>query len=183
MLSSNPSRQQGMTLLESLVSIAILAVAVLGMLGVQLRLLAETQTGVRRGQAVRLIEDFSERIKTNPGGYSQLGAYVSDFTATVPQPTVNCSTTDCLPEELALWDLAKWKTNVAQILPLGQANLFLSTDEATSSNRRQLGIIVAWKKNEASDSDDYKTPFLPSAVVKGIECPATHLCHLVYVQP
>lgn len=86
MLSSNRSRQRGITLLESLVSIAILAVAVLGMLGVQLRLLAETQTGVRRGQAVRLIEDFSERIKTNPGSYSQIGAYVSDFTATVPNP-------------------------------------------------------------------------------------------------
>lgn len=63
------SHQAGVGLLESLVAVSILALAVLGMLGVQLRTLAEIQASVRRAQSVRLIEDFAERIKTHPRSF------------------------------------------------------------------------------------------------------------------
>ena len=68
---ANPApaqRQRGITLIESLVAIVIMALGILGILGVQMRTLADTQTGVRRAQAVRLIEDLSERIQVSPTG-------------------------------------------------------------------------------------------------------------------
>lgn len=81
-------RQQGLTLLESLVAIVVLALGVLGMLGVQMRTLAETQTGVRRAQAVRLIEDLSERIKSNPRGWTSWKTTSPTGTPPLPpQPT------------------------------------------------------------------------------------------------
>ena len=52
---ANPApaqRQRGITLIESLVAIVIMALGILGILGVQMRTLADTQTGVRRAQAV-----------------------------------------------------------------------------------------------------------------------------------
>ena len=63
--TSNPS-QRGITLIESLVAIVIAALGILGILGMQMRTLTDTQTSVRRAQAIRLIDDLSERIKVCP---------------------------------------------------------------------------------------------------------------------
>jgi type IV pilus assembly protein PilV len=182
--SGRASAQQGITLLESLIALLILAIAVLGMLGVQLRTLAETQTGVRRAQAVRLIEDLAERIKSNPGGYSQLSAYVSNWTD-LPAD-IDCAGATCTPAQLAQWDLLQWKRTVKQVLPSGEANLFQSTDE-TGANRRQLGVMVGWRANEKSDAKtnatDYAHAFVPTNSASTVNCNAGKICHLVYVQP
>ncbi|MEO8248502.1 MAG: type IV pilus modification protein PilV [Burkholderiales bacterium] len=178
-------RQRGVTLLESLVSIVILAVAVLGMLGVQLRTLAETQTTVRRAQAIRLIEDFGERLKSSAGpNPPPLGNYVSDW-ATVPTGATNCGTGACTPAQLATWDVQEWKRSLGNTLPNAQASIFLSTAEnGDPGNRRQLGVIVGWRANErtgAAATPDYVTP-LNASTNSPVVCPAGLICHLVYVQ-
>lgn len=52
-------RQRGISLIESLVAIVVMALGILGILGVQMRTLTDTSTTVRRAQAIRLIEDLS----------------------------------------------------------------------------------------------------------------------------
>lgn len=175
--------ERGITLLESLVSILILAVAVLGMLGVQLRTLSETQTTVRRAQAVRLIEDLAERIKTNPGDFKQLTAYVSGWSS-LPSGT-NCQSANCSSTQLAAWDVQQWKRSLINTLPNAQANIFLSTDEAADTgNRRQLGVMVGWRVNERSvtDANNYLNAF-DASTGSPVTCPTGLICHLVYVQP
>lgn len=175
--------QGGMTLLESLAALVVLAVAVLGMLGVQLRTLADTQTGVRRAQAVRLIEDFAERIKTNPGGFSQLPNYVADWN-TIPAAS-SCITASCDAAALAAWDIRSWKQSVAETLPVGKAFVFESTDETTVGLKRQLGVMVGWRANER-DTDAasaYVAPFAINGAAAAVSCPASLICRLVYVQP
>ncbi|MFT4267063.1 MAG: type IV pilus modification protein PilV [Xenophilus sp.] len=167
--------QRGITLLESLAALLVLAVAVLGMLGAQVRTLAETQTGVRRAQAVRLIEDLAERIKSNPGGFGQLVSYVADWD-TVP-PAADCSALDCSPDQLARWDVRQWKLNVAQTLPSGEAHVFESADE-TAENRRQLGVMVGWQAGAGGTAS-----LQPTGAAAGAACREGRLCHLVYVQP
>lgn len=182
------SHQRGITLLESLVSIVILAVGVLGLLGVQMRTLAETQTSVRRAQAVRLIEDLSERLKSNPAGFRNLADYVapwSDMGGTAPAADA-CIAAACTSKKLAERDVWEWKTNVQQMLPMGDAMVFLSPDE-DASNQRQLGVMIGWRKNEKGDGSDsaYTTPLEMPAVAGVAEaaCPDNLICHLVYVQP
>ena len=51
MLKKN-NLQRGVSLIESLVAIVVTALGILGILGVQMRTLADTQTGVRRAQAI-----------------------------------------------------------------------------------------------------------------------------------
>lgn len=58
--------QQGITLLESLIAIIVIALGVLGILGMQMRTLNNTQNSLYRTQAIRLIDDLSERIAANP---------------------------------------------------------------------------------------------------------------------
>lgn len=176
-------RQDGIALLESLVSILILAIAVLGMLSVQLRTLAETQTSVRRAQSVRLIEDFAERIKTNPGGFRQLRHYVAGWDETPAAP--DCRHTACDPETLARWDVARWKQAVAQTLPLGRAAIFESpSGEASPGLQRQLSVMVAWRANEDAAWDKARAvPLLPDTLGLAMDCPADLICHLAHVQP
>ncbi|MBO9650318.1 MAG: type IV pilus modification protein PilV [Variovorax sp.] len=180
--TSRRSRQSGITLLESLTALLILALAVLGMLAVQLRTLSDTQTGVRRAQAVRLIEDLAERIKSNPEGFGQLASYTSDWSH-APTASHDCMTNACNATQLADWDLATWKDAVAETLPLGQAHVFKSTDENAQEFRRQLGVMVAWRANERKNDDALASPLQPDTDAAGVTCPANQICHLVYVQP
>ena len=50
-----PSRQsiRGITLLESLVAILVIALGIFSVLGIQLRTLSDAQAGIRRSQALR----------------------------------------------------------------------------------------------------------------------------------
>ncbi|HRN05700.1 MAG TPA: prepilin-type N-terminal cleavage/methylation domain-containing protein, partial [Ottowia sp.] len=54
MTSSSRAAQRGVTLIESLVALVVVAVALFGILGIQMRTLVDTQSGVRRAQAIRL---------------------------------------------------------------------------------------------------------------------------------
>jgi type IV pilus assembly protein PilV len=168
--------QRGITLIESLAALMILSLAVLGLLAVQVRVLAQTQTSVRRGQAVRLIEDFAERIKSNPGGAAQLPRYVADWD-TMPAAPADCRQRPCLPDDLAQWDLATWKRNLATALPLGKATVF------AAPGGRQLGVVIGWRANEGAGGA------APGAVLNtdisqtGITCPEGLICHLAYVEP
>jgi len=173
-------------LLESLVSILVLAAGVLALVSVQIRTMAETQTSVRRAQALRAIEDLAERIKANPGGFGQLraGNYSSGWNVDTASTDDGCSSQACSAGELARSDLMRWKSNLAEILPMGKASVFTSTDEsADAANGRQMGVMVGWRANERAHAGDdtFSTAFRVNAA--GTECPEGLICHLVYVQP
>lgn len=190
------ARQRGISLLESMISIVLVALGVLGILGVQLRTLSDTQTAVRRAQAIRLIEDLSERMRTNPRSLSP--AVLSHYqvgwglvSGTVP----DCSS-GCGPIDMARADVAAWKQAVATTLPFGDATIFSVTDAASIDNTRaQLGVMLSWRENErqregdtATDAEAYKAPFVLSAVATGVEgvsvsCPVNRTCHLQHLQP
>lgn len=172
--------QKGFSLIESLVSIVIMALGILGIVGVQMRTLADTQTGVRRAQAIRLVEDLSERAKVNPNALANIAQYVKGFGAP-GAPPVNCKSGVCNSEQLAQYDIAVWKQAVADTLPLGDAAVFLSADEATPANRRQLGIMISWRENESDAAA--AAVFTPDNTgAAGISCPPNRICHLQYIQ-
>ena len=190
-----PSRlQRGISLIESLVAIVVMALGILGILGVQMRTLADTQTGVRRVQAIRLIEDLSERMKTNPNALANINNYVSDFS---DEPTPGDCSDGCSHSDQATYDLALWKQAVKAQLPLGKANVFLAAGETDDTNRRQLGVMLAWRENErdlTDMSDAEKAAYKESIdatkiLVEGefkdgagdTVCPDNHTCHLQYL--
>lgn len=183
-------KQRGITLVESLVAIVVMALGVLGILGTQMRTLADTQTGVRRAQAVRLIEDLSERIRVNPTGQSQLANYViGSAEPAAPPGTVelaalrtlqnSCTTSACTGAQLAARDRALWLATVQQTLPQGHAQVFLVVGE-NAVDRRQLGVMVSWRENEKAKVD---VPQASSALSGGVKCPANRSCHVQFIQP
>ena len=176
--------QRGITLLESLVAIVVKALGILGILGVQMRTLSDTQTGVRRAQAIRLIEDMGERMKANPSALANLSSYVSNFAAS---PTVPSCASGCTAANLATYDVAVWKRTVRESLPLGKASIFVAPGEA-DGNRRQLGVIVAWRENERDGMSTTDKAAINATLTAGAgtdtatnACPADHTCHLQYI--
>ncbi len=189
-----PSRlQRGISLIESLVAIVVMALGILGILGVQMRTLTDTQTTVYRAQAIRLIEDLSERMKTNPNALANINNYVSDFS---DEPTPGDCSDGCSHSDQAAYDLALWKQAIKTQLPLGKASVFLAAGETDDANRRQLGVMVAWRENERNLSDEEKAAYknsidatkvlnddgeLVAGVDDGNACPSDHTCHLQYL--
>ena len=190
--ASKPS-QRGITLIESLVALVVAALGILGIIGIQMRTLTDTQTSVRRAQAIRLIEDLGERMKVNPNALMILSDYTSGWTASPPTAPAakNCSSVACSAGELAAYDLAEWKRAVQRALPLGDANVFLAPGEdATATNRRQLGVMVSWRENERDDSAAYNDQIDVTKIIDGatfregggtVVCPPNRTCHLQYI--
>ena len=198
--------QRGITLLESMIAIIVAALGILGILGVQMRTLTDTQTSMRRAQAIRLIEDLSERMKVNPNALSGISTYVADWTTTPPtaEASKKCEeSTTCTQAELATYDLTEWKRLVERSLPLGNAATFLALADGASSNltnRRQLGVLIRWRENERSDFAEstsgnaakkaYRDATNTGASIKSdgtisekdpTSCPANFTCHLQYI--
>ena len=187
--SRQPSKfQRGISLIESLVAMVVVALGILGILGVQMRTLTDTSTTVRRAQAIRLIEDLGERMKTNPNALGNLSAYVSAFNV---EPTVGSCTSGCDSAQLAAYDLAVWKKAIKASLPLGRASVFVPPAESGAGVQgRQLGVVIAWRENEAEgrktdDIDNTKVRQTDGTFVAGTSaasaCPADFTCHLQYI--
>lgn len=177
-------QQSGFSLIESLVAIVIMALGILGILGVQMRTLADTQNGVRRAQAIRLIENLSERIKVNPNSLS--AAVLASYQVSAPGPmaTPPACTTACTPAQLAQHDIANWKQLVINGLPAGDAVVFAADDETDVNNRRQLGVLISWQQKERETTAAYTAPFTTAntGAISNVSCPANRICHLQYIQ-
>lgn len=187
--STKSHRQRGITLLESLVALLISALGILGIVSMQMRTLADTQTTVRRAQAIRLIEDLSERMRVNPNALTQIESYVSGFDEydndDGPPDDNFCADDGCSPTEQAAYDIWVWKQSVKN-LPLGQASIFLAPGETDADNRRQLGIIISWRENERSDADEDFRDAINAINSAGDTdddnaCPEDRICHLQYI--
>ena len=183
--------QRGISLIESLVAIVVMALGILGILGVQMRTLADTQTGVRRAHAIRLIEDLSERIKSQPNALGNLGSYTRTWdSAGALDTTIDCKTNACTPAKVATYDLNRWMESVRAAMPLGDAAVFLPKDNS-ATDPRQLGVMISWRESEAKgktadDTDNKKAVFTVStknAADESIACPADRICHLQFISP
>ena len=184
-------RQHGISLIESLVAIVVMALGILGILGVQMRTLTDTSTTVRRAQAIRLIEDLSERMRVSPNALLSIKDYESGYDKKGSAMTASdCANTACTPAQQAKYDLKQWKTTVEQTLPGGLASIFLAPGETVDTNRRQLGVIIAWRENEREGTktdaiDASKFRATDGTFAAGTDtanaCPTDKTCHLQYL--
>lgn len=174
------SVQRGISLLESLIALVVLALGIMGLAGVQTRMLVETRTANYRAVAVGLIDDLNNRMLLNrntalANGYAL--AWADGATA-----AQDCMGNQCNGAQLAQSDLQQWRASLAAALPRGQASVFLSPNDP-----RQIGIAIAWAANESkaadADTTKYNSPFTVTAAVNGVDCPANSICHFAYVQP
>ncbi len=173
--------QRGLSLIESLIALVVLAVGVMGLAGLQARMLVESRTANHRAVAIGFIDDLSNRMLLNRDAAlakSYEWAWAGDVKSI--KPPVNCAAAQCTGANLALSDLKSWLEALQAALPNANANVFQSTTDA-----RQIGIAVAWSANERNKDVDYNKPFEVIKDKKGLgtKCPDDFICHVVYIQP
>lgn len=172
--------QRGLSLIESLIALVVLAVGVMGLAGLQARMLVESRTANHRAVAIGFIDDLSNRMLLNRDA-----AMANNYAMAWSDPNIlkdknDCIASVCIGADLAKYDLKQWLLALNAALPNANANIFPS-----ATDPRQIGIAVAWSANERSKDANYKKPFEVIKDIKGLgtDCPDEFICHVVYVQP
>src|SRR3990167_2378742 len=121
MMPIRPS-QRGATLIEVLVSLLIVALAMVSMAALQSATVKYQRGSSQRAQLSVLLADYAERVRANldqaPGLVSGTSPYlVSDNWATqsstdAPTASRDCGTLTTSAAELAPYDMAQWRATV-----------------------------------------------------------------------
>lgn len=129
----------GFSMIEVLVTLLVVALAMLGAVGLQAQSLRMGQGGQFRAQAVFLVGDLAERMEANKAG-AIAGNYVVASSSTPTSTTNSCTSTVCVQDQLADADLAQWESALTQALP--QASW--SVTQTTAGNPTTYTILVSW---------------------------------------
>jgi type IV pilus assembly protein PilV len=184
MLKQPPSiqEQRGITLVESLVSLVVLALGVLGLIGFQLQTLKDTKDSVGRSRAIVSIQDIAERIRINPSATTLVPNPYNVGFGPAPGAAQNCTANVCTVQQLAAWDLVRWKANATAALPGGRVAI-----QPSPTDPRQYAVMVCWLENTgdsaAAAAIVQNTTVSGSIVGMNLTCPAGLTGHLSYVQP
>lgn len=123
--SSLARRQNGVGMIEVLVAIVILAFGLLGLAGLQTRVLAYSQSSLFRSQAAALTDDILDRMRAD-----RTRALAGSWNTDLDADTSTISST--FPDS----DLKNWKEQVAVLLPTGQGSISVAASVVT--------IVVQW---------------------------------------
>ncbi len=110
-------KQQGVGLIEVLTSMLVLSIGVLGMISVQSRSVQFNQGAMYESKAAVLANDIMDRIRANP---DQASRYRITLGESASQGT-DCfgAGANCTESNMADYDVASWRTEIAENLPSG----------------------------------------------------------------
>lgn len=126
-------------MLEILITLVIVATALLGTAGLQVFAMRMNQSGQFRTQAIFLAADIAERMEANKAG-AVAGNYAAALATTPGTAATNCGTASCSSNQLATWDLSQWEAAVANLLP--QASWQIT--QTAAGNPSTYSIIISW---------------------------------------
>ncbi len=117
-----PRRERGVTMIEVLITIVVVATGLLGVAGMQILGMRATNDAHQQTLATQLAQDIMERVRTNRVGAD--GGFYSSITLTTSSTITDpdCVANICTAAELAAHDQAQWiemikPTTGAPILP------------------------------------------------------------------
>jgi type IV pilus assembly protein PilV len=133
--------QRGFSLLEVLVSLMLIAIAMLGQAGMQANALKFSKGASFRMQAVMLGNEIGERMEANKTGATAGSYVIATATSTVSTASTDCATASCDATALAAYDLAQWTTRVAANLPSGTWQI----TRTVTGNPSTYAIVLTWQ--------------------------------------
>jgi type IV pilus assembly protein PilV len=161
--SHTPHQQRGATLIEVLVSMVILAIALLGMAALTTASIKYDNMSRARGTALSLVTDYAERARANLIGFDNTSnpyeittAYAVSTSATDPTlsactVTAGSTAQNTCATAIASYDKQQWLNTVASRLPSGGA--YIDTTNFTYAGTtvpkaRTMNIWLIWKDQQ-----------------------------------
>lgn len=132
------SHQRGMSLLEVLVAIVVLALGLLGLAALQMTSLKGGHGAYLRSQAAQMAYDMSDRLRANRDG-------APDYAFALPDPRPACDRTLVAAGTLPQRDVAEWLNTLACVLPAGNGSV------ARVAGTDIYDISVRWTEREADE--------------------------------
>lgn len=126
-------------MLEILITLVIVATALLGTAGLQVYAMRVNQSGQFRNQAVFLASDIAERMEANKAA-AVAGNYVLASTSVSSVAATDCAAAACNSTNLASWDISQWGIAIANLLP--QATWKIT--RTTTGNPSTYEIVIGW---------------------------------------
>jgi type IV pilus assembly protein PilV len=118
----------GFTLVEVLVAVFVLALGLIGGVGMQLHALRTRYEAAQLSRAVQLAAEMAERIRANPLHADAYVGFEYDAAATSPEAVARtCEAAPCSPAELAGAELQALKRALAQQFPTGRVRICRDT--------------------------------------------------------
>ena len=149
------TKQSGVTLVEVLIAVVVLAIGLLGLAALQTSALSNTTISYQYTQAATLAQGMAERMRANRAAVVNSAKPYALAAGSTPTATKDCSTASCSSTELAGWDLANWYAAIAPgytsanipngargLLPSGKASVVCS--DATCTPTSIWIITVYW---------------------------------------
>jgi type IV pilus assembly protein PilV len=174
--------QAGLSMIEVLVSLTIVAFGVLGLLGLQARALSFQRDSFDRRTAAEMVAQLAERMRANHLGVTG-GLYApptaSYLHATTPTPVAitSCATpTACTITELAFRDWTQWIAEYRQRSPGAAAYA-----QWNPADTRSITISVAWPEPQSTTGADPLCAAINARL--GVAIPATYRCFETAVFP
>jgi len=149
-------KQSGISLIEVLVTVLIIAIGGLGVASLQLAGLKYSSGSYARTQTILLADDMANRIKSNRafaldfGENDEIGDAspydVPDYRSS-GVINVDCGANACTRAEVAAYDIATWLNEIARVLPAGEGQI-VSTDLTNDANTelRYFDISMRWRQ-------------------------------------
>jgi type IV pilus assembly protein PilV len=137
----NCAAQSGLSMVEILVTLTIVAFGLLGLLGLQARALTFQKDSFSRKAAAEMVAQLAERMRANHLGFMS-GAYDFSFPIAALDPAVinECATiTACTLGEVATRDLNQWTAELRRRLPASAAYI-----EFDLVDKRMVEVTLAW---------------------------------------
>lgn len=160
--------QSGISLIEVLATVIVIAVGLLGASSMQLLSLKGSSSSHYRVQATVMVNALAERMRFNQDGVKD-GEYLVTADTPIschdlPDSYVNCSKDSCNAEQLALFDLQQTKCGlatiegikrggIANVLPEG--DVVVSCGDEVCTENIEHTITVSWlaRKNDTTDNE------------------------------
>lgn len=143
-----PARQAGLSMIEILVSLTIVAFGLLGLAGLQARSLTFQKDSFDRKAAAELAAQMTERIRANYDGF-RAGNYnlkMEQGDAPVTPIPACADATNCTAQEVANRDWAMWTADVRRRLPTSAVYL------AAPANSVSMNLVMAWQEGKTTQT-------------------------------
>lgn len=133
-------RLRGLSMIEILVTLVIVAFGVLGLLGLQARALSFQKDSFDRRNSAEMVTQLAERVRANHLGFTS-GNYGFNFSTATNTPAAisTCAAAACTIAEVAARDLDQWAVELRRRMPGSAAYL-----EWNAADPRSLLVTIAW---------------------------------------
>jgi type IV pilus assembly protein PilV len=146
------TNQRGFSMLEILITLVIIATALLGTAGLQIYAMRMNQSGQFRTQAVFLASDIAERMEANKAA-AVAGNYAVAAASTPSVAGTDCATAACDATNLAAFDVSQWEATISTLLPQSSWQI----TQTTAGNPSTYDIVISWTDRSSSKTSRGET--------------------------